>query len=32
MEIKKKLRQKMGKGQRFKLSKEYIEYAEKFDK
>lgn len=32
MEIKKKLRQKMGKGDKFKLSKEYVEYAQKFDK
>ena len=32
MYIKKKLRQKMGKGDRFKLSKEYVEYAQKFDK
>jgi hypothetical protein len=32
MEMKKKLRQKMGKGDKFKLSKEYVEYAQKFDK
>ena len=30
--MKKKLRQKMSKGDKFKLSKEYIEYFEKFQK
>ena len=32
MQIKKKLRQKMGKGDKFKLDKQYVDYAQKFDK
>lgn len=32
MEIKKKLRLKMGKGDKFKLTKEYVDYAINFGK